>query len=112
MQHSKKERPTSALGQKQTLGKVRLMSALPPKADIAESDCDVLRSNFLIAAAVIRIGAAANLKLVYQNGFQVGLSVNLSQPRLAPSRRPIPERIGTTTILFPVSAVMPKPPTR
>jgi len=24
----------SALGQKQTLGKVRLMSALPPKADI------------------------------------------------------------------------------
>jgi len=25
----------SALGQKQTLGKVRLMSALPPKADIA-----------------------------------------------------------------------------
>jgi hypothetical protein len=28
----------SALGQKQTLGKVRLMSALPPKADIAERD--------------------------------------------------------------------------
>ena len=26
----------SALGQKQTLGKLRLMSALPPKADIAE----------------------------------------------------------------------------
>jgi hypothetical protein len=26
--------PTSALGQKQTLGKVRLISALPPKADI------------------------------------------------------------------------------
>jgi len=25
----------SVLGQKQTLGKVRLMSALPPKADIA-----------------------------------------------------------------------------
>src|SRR5215472_5859644 len=50
--------------------------------------------------------------LQYQNGFHVGLSVNLSQPRLAPSRRPIPERIGTTTILFPVSAVMPKPPTR
>ena len=29
---------TSALGQKQTLGKVQLMSALPPKADNAESD--------------------------------------------------------------------------
>src|SRR5262249_8273824 len=43
---------------------------------------------------------------------EVGLSVNLSQPRLAPSRRPIPERIDTTTILLPVSAVMPKPPTR
>ena len=28
----------SALGQKQTLGKVRLMSALPPKADIISSD--------------------------------------------------------------------------
>ena len=30
------------------------MSAFPPKADIAESDCDILRSNFLIAASVIR----------------------------------------------------------
>jgi hypothetical protein len=28
----------SALGQKRTLGKVRLMSALPPKADIDEQD--------------------------------------------------------------------------
>ena len=100
------------MGQEQTFSGQTQMSALPPKADIAEGDCDVLRSNFLIAAAVIRIGAAANLKLAYQNGFQVGLSVNLSQPRLAPSRRPIPERMGTTTILFPVSAVMPKPPTR
>jgi hypothetical protein len=31
----------SALGQKQTLKGLRLMSALPPKADIAESDCHV-----------------------------------------------------------------------
>src|SRR5215471_19670561 len=31
----------SALGQKQTLGKVRLMSALPPKADIRTQPCDV-----------------------------------------------------------------------
>jgi hypothetical protein len=31
----------SALGQKQTLGKVRLMSALPPIADIRHSNCDV-----------------------------------------------------------------------
>ena len=31
----------SALGQKQTSGKVRLMSALPPKADIAENDWHV-----------------------------------------------------------------------
>jgi hypothetical protein len=35
-----------------------------------------------------------NVNLQYQNRFQVRLSVNLSQPRLAPSRRPIPERIG------------------
>jgi len=28
----------SALGQKQTLAHVRVMSALPPKADIAEGD--------------------------------------------------------------------------
>ena len=28
----------------------------------------------------------------------MGLSVNFSQPRLAPSRRPIPERIGTTIL--------------
>jgi hypothetical protein len=31
----------SALGQKRTLEHVRVMSALPPKADIAECDCDV-----------------------------------------------------------------------
>jgi len=31
----------SALGQKQTFGSVRLMSALPPKADIAESEWHV-----------------------------------------------------------------------
>jgi hypothetical protein len=31
----------SALGQKQTLGMVRLMSALLPKADIADRDCNV-----------------------------------------------------------------------
>jgi hypothetical protein len=31
----------SALGQKQTLAHVRVMSALPPKADIAESDWHV-----------------------------------------------------------------------
>jgi hypothetical protein len=31
----------SALGQKRTLGHVRLMSALPPKADIAERSLDV-----------------------------------------------------------------------
>jgi hypothetical protein len=31
----------SALGLKQTLGKVRLMSAIPPKADIAERRCHV-----------------------------------------------------------------------
>ena len=30
--------PMSALGQKQTSAHVRVMSALPPKADIAESD--------------------------------------------------------------------------
>ena len=47
-----------------------------------------------------------------QNGFQVGRSVNLRYPRLAPNRRPSPERIGTTAI-WPspdVSAVMPRPP--
>jgi hypothetical protein len=36
--HSKLRRPTSALGQKQTSECVRAMSALPPKADIAEGD--------------------------------------------------------------------------
>src|SRR5215472_4608223 len=33
--------PMSALGQKQTLGKVQLMSALPPKADIDRARRDV-----------------------------------------------------------------------
>ena len=31
----------SALGQKRTLGPLRLMSALPPKADIRQRNCDV-----------------------------------------------------------------------
>jgi hypothetical protein len=31
----------SALGHKQILKRLRPMSALPPKADIAERDCDV-----------------------------------------------------------------------
>ena len=34
LQGSNPEPSMSALGQKRTLGKVRLMSALPPKADI------------------------------------------------------------------------------
>jgi hypothetical protein len=38
---SNSEPPMSALGQKQTLAHVRVMSALPPKADIAECDGDV-----------------------------------------------------------------------
>src|SRR5215831_19517326 len=77
----------SAFGTKRTSRHAQAMSAFGGKADIGSN-------------------------INYQNGFQVGVSVNLSQPRFAPSRRPIPERIGTTTILFPVSAVMPKPPTR
>jgi hypothetical protein len=36
--HCKSGRSTSALGQKRTLQLVHLMSALPPKADIAERD--------------------------------------------------------------------------
>ena len=38
-------RPMSALGQKQTLGKVRLMSALPPKADIGFGPGPTLNSH-------------------------------------------------------------------
>ena len=34
VRHNKFEQRMSALGQKRTLGKVRLMSVLPPKADI------------------------------------------------------------------------------
>jgi hypothetical protein len=39
--HSKGERPTSAMGQKQTSDWPQLMSALPLKADIAKCDWDV-----------------------------------------------------------------------
>ena len=41
VRHSKIERPTSALGQKQTMEHVRVMSALPPKADIGTQPRDV-----------------------------------------------------------------------
>ena len=38
---SKAQRHMSALGQKQTLGHVRVMSALPPKADITAAQTNV-----------------------------------------------------------------------
>ena len=41
LRSSNLEPPMSALGQKQTLGKMRLMSALPPKADIDRARRDV-----------------------------------------------------------------------
>jgi hypothetical protein len=41
VQYSKSHRATSALGQKQTSDRRPLMSALPPKADIAERDRNV-----------------------------------------------------------------------
>jgi hypothetical protein len=41
LRHSKLELPMSALGHKQTLGSVRVMSALPPKADIETQSRDV-----------------------------------------------------------------------
>jgi hypothetical protein len=41
LQGSDPEPPMSALGQKQTLGKVTLMSALPPKADIGTQSWNV-----------------------------------------------------------------------
>jgi hypothetical protein len=31
----------SGLGQKRTLGRVRIMSAIPPKADMRQRNCDV-----------------------------------------------------------------------
>jgi hypothetical protein len=43
----------SALGQKQTLHHVRPMSALPPKADIAEKQLDV---RFVPEADILRFG--------------------------------------------------------
>jgi hypothetical protein len=43
----------SALGQKQTLSDISAMSALPPKADIAERDRDV---RFVPKADILRCG--------------------------------------------------------
>ena len=47
----------SALGQKQTLGMVRLMSALPPKADMDHDGCDV---RFVPKADIRRAAANRN----------------------------------------------------
>jgi hypothetical protein len=41
VRHSNPEPLMSALGQKRTFECVRVMSALPPKADIAERRCDL-----------------------------------------------------------------------
>jgi hypothetical protein len=46
-----KHRATSALGQKQTLRRVRLMSALPPKADMDQHSRDVW---FVPEAGILR----------------------------------------------------------
>jgi len=48
----------SALGQKQTLTPVRAMSALPPKADIAEIDEHVRFVPKADVTQLLRIGAA------------------------------------------------------
>jgi hypothetical protein len=48
---SNSEPPMSALGQKQTLGKVRLMSALSPKADIGTGPYHPRRSLAIFAAS-------------------------------------------------------------
>src|SRR5215831_12879808 len=41
VRHSKPNRPMSGLGQKRTFTNLRPMSALPPKADMDQSGCDV-----------------------------------------------------------------------
>jgi len=53
LQSSNLKPPTSALGQKQTLEQVRVMSALPPKADIGTRPCDV---RFVPKADILRCG--------------------------------------------------------
>ena len=50
---SNPERSMSALGQKQTFERLRLMSALPPKADIAERDWHV---RYVAKADIVRCG--------------------------------------------------------
>ena len=58
MRHSKNEdRAVSALDQKQTLAHVGVMSALPPKADIAERARDV---RFVPKADIARAGGSAS----------------------------------------------------
>jgi hypothetical protein len=51
----------SALGQKQTLGNVWMMSAIPPKADIAERDQDVRFVPIADIALLCSIGGAGVL---------------------------------------------------
>ena len=40
------------------------------------------------------------------------MGVNFRYPTLAPRRNPMPERMGTTTILSNARAVIPNPPTK
>jgi len=65
----------SALGQKQTFGSVRLMSALPPKADIRTTCFKVLLSRLLLLAGSINVS---------MNGTRVpsGRSAIASRPNL------------------------------
>jgi len=57
--HGNPEPLMSALGQKQTLRRILVMSALPPKADIAERDWHV---RFVPKAAVSKCGNAAIIR--------------------------------------------------
>src|SRR5262249_24849856 len=59
--------PMSALGQKQTFGKARLMSALPPKADIGTIPAEMGLLHLIYKSVTVRIGGRAismeNLRL-------------------------------------------------
>ena len=75
----------SALGQKRTSGHVRVMSALPPKADIAERNWDV---RFVPKADMALIPKTANSAMPIQDMARRPLSrLELSDLRLDPTVR-------------------------
>jgi hypothetical protein len=83
--HGKFWLPMSALGQKQTSVRVRVMSALPPKADIRQRSCDV---RFVPKADILHCGKERRHSIAWRS---MRAARWRDRNSLSACRRPLPD---------------------